>query len=110
MSLDFMGIIMRMKLRNTDNKVRMMAMFFNKHYISNKDSANRAEYETKDEVFCFYSRGAAYLRHAVANIVKAERNAKQKTKFFVFIAEAHPIFAAQRQCIKNEHESHELLE
>ena len=85
MSLDFMGIIMRMKLRNADNKVRMMAMFFNKHYISHKDSANRVEYETKYEVFCFYSRGAAYLRHAVAKIVKAECNAKQITKFFVLL-------------------------
>jgi hypothetical protein len=32
-----------------------------------------------------------------AKIVKAERNMKQKTKFFVSIPEAHPIFAAQRQ-------------
>ena len=86
-----MGIIMRMKLRNTDNKVRMMAMFFNKHYISHKDSANRAEYETKDEVFCFYSRGAAYLRHAVAKIVQTEDKAKQNTKFLFCFVEVQPI-------------------
>ena len=30
-------------------------------------------------------------------IVKAEDNAKQKTKYFVFIVEAHPIFATQWQ-------------
>ena len=30
-------------------------------------------------------------------VVKAEDNAKQKTKYFVFIVEAHPNFAAQRQ-------------
>ena len=35
--------------------------------------------------------------------LKAEHNAKQKTKYFVFIVEAHPIFATQWQIVKAEH-------
>jgi len=46
--------------------------------------------------------------------VKAERNAKQKTKFFVFIAEAHPILgeakdSANRRQSKTKYEVFVLL-
>ena len=67
--------------RNAKQKTKFFVFIAEAHPILGeaKDSANRAEYETKDEVFCFYSRGAAYLRHAVAKIVQTEDKAKQKT-------------------------------
>ena len=79
--------------RNAKQKTKFFVFIAEAHPILGeaKDSANRAEYETKDEVFCFYSRGAAYLRHAVANIVKAEDKAKQNTKFLFCFVEVQPI-------------------
>ena len=43
--------------------------------MESKDSESRAEYKTK-VYFCFYSRGASYLRFLKAKIAKAERNTK----------------------------------
>ena len=40
---------------------------------------------------------ASLCHFSAANIVKVEDNAKQKTKFFVFIVEAPPIFATKWQ-------------
>ena len=40
------------------------------------------------------ARTASYLRHAVAKIVKGERNTKYKTKFFCF-SKSRPIFATK---------------
>ena len=45
---------------------------------------------------------ATLCHFSAANIVKVEDNAKQKTKFFVFIVEAHPIFATKWQIVKVE--------
>ncbi len=76
-----MGIIMRMKLRNADNKVRMMAMFFNKHYIFNKDSESRAQCKTKDKVFVFIAEA-----HPILGEAKDSANRRQsKTKYEVFV-------------------------
>ncbi len=71
-----MGIIMRMKLRSTDDKVRMMAMFFNKHYISNKDSESREKRKINHNLFSIPRR---ILYWAKPKIVQTERNMKQKT-------------------------------
>ena len=48
-----------------------------------KDSASRAERQTKNSFFCLHFRDAAYLRRQ-ATVVKVERSAKQKTHFFVW--------------------------
>ena len=45
---------------------------------------------------------ASLCHFSAANIVKVEDNAKQKTKFFVFIVEAPPIFATSGKLVKVE--------
>ena len=42
-----------------------------------------------------------------AKVVQAERNAKQKTKFFAFIPEAQPIFAKQSSASRGKHKDKE---
>ena len=61
-----------------------------------KDSANRAECETKHEVFVSIAEVPPIFDRR-SKIVQGERIAKQNTKFFAFYSEPKPIFATSRK-------------